>query len=108
MIIIEREDNGFDSLKDYMSNDFDAWWFIQRCFIHLIKKELIPCKLCTYHTITQVRAQVVILCGFRLWNFPSQYVKVHLNFMYISRCFQTCEFDWNLETYPKDIDFQSN
>jgi hypothetical protein len=49
-----------------------------------------------------------IMWSFTLWNFPSQYVKVHINFMYIYRCFQTCEFDWNLETYPKNIDFQSN
>ncbi len=58
----EGEGDGFDSLKDYMSNDFDAWWFIQRCFIHSIKQKLIPCKLCTYHTITQIKAQILILC----------------------------------------------
>ncbi len=45
-----------------MSNDFDAWWFIQRCFMHSIKQKLIPCKLCTYHIITQVKAYVIILC----------------------------------------------
>jgi hypothetical protein len=52
----EEEDDGFDSLKDYMSNDFYAWWFIQRCLIHSIKQIWIPCILCIYHTITQVKA----------------------------------------------------
>jgi hypothetical protein len=27
-----------------------------------LSKELIPCKLCTFHIVTQIKAQVIILC----------------------------------------------
>jgi hypothetical protein len=60
------------------------------------------------HSYTNQGPSNNIMWSLRLWNFPSQYVKVHLSFMYIFRCFQIGEFDWNLETYWKYIDIQSN
>lgn len=60
------------------------------------------------HNYTNQGQVKTIMQSFRLWNFPSRYVKVHLSFIYTYKCFQTCEFDWNLKTYQKDINVQSN